>query len=38
MLLILALRRQRRRWRQEDICEFKASLVHRVSFRTARAT
>ena len=29
-----ALRRQR----QADLCEFKASLVYRASFRTARAT
>jgi hypothetical protein len=26
------------RQRQEDLCEFKASLVYRVSSRTARAT
>ena len=26
------------RQRQEDLCEFKGSLVHRVSSRTARAT
>ena len=32
-LLIPALRRQR----QEDLCESEASLVYRVSFRTARA-
>ena len=33
---ILALRRQRQR--QEDLCEFQASLVYRVSTRTPRAT
>jgi hypothetical protein len=33
MALILELRRQR----EMDLCEFKASLVYRVSFRTARA-
>ena len=32
--LIPALRRQR----QEDLCEFKVSLIYIVSFRTARAT
>jgi hypothetical protein len=32
--LIPALGRQR----QADLCEFEASLVYRVSFRTARAT
>jgi hypothetical protein len=32
--LILVLGRQR----QEDLCEFKASMVYRVSSRTARAT
>ena len=32
MLLILALGRQR----QADLCEFEASLVYRVSSRTAR--
>jgi hypothetical protein len=32
--LILALRRQR----QADLFEFEASLVYRVSYRTARAT
>jgi hypothetical protein len=26
------------RWRQEDLCEFLASLVYRVSSRIARAT
>jgi hypothetical protein len=34
MLLILALWRQR----QEDICEFKASLVYMVSSRSVRTT
>ena len=34
MPLIPALRRQR----QVDLCEFEASLVYRVSSRTARAT
>jgi len=34
MPLIPALRRQR----QADLCKFKASLVCRVSFRSARAT
>jgi hypothetical protein len=34
MSLIPALRKQR----QVDLCEFKASLVYRASFRTARAT
>ena len=34
ILLIPALRRQR----QEDLCDFKASLVYRVSSRTARTT
>jgi hypothetical protein len=34
MLVIPALRRQR----QVDLCKFKASLVYRVSSRTARAT
>jgi hypothetical protein len=34
MPLIPALRRQG----QADLCEFEASLVYRVSFRTARAT
>ena len=34
MPLISALRRQR----QEDLCEFKASLVYTMSSRTARAT
>ena len=34
MPLIPTLGRQR----QMDLCEFKASLVYRVSFRTARAT
>jgi hypothetical protein len=33
--LTLALQRQRR---QADLCEFKASLIYRVSFRTDRAT
>ena len=33
MPLILALGRQR----QSDLCEFKASLIYKVSFRTARA-
>jgi hypothetical protein len=32
--LILALRRQR----QRDLCDFKTSLVNRVSSKTARAT
>ena len=32
--LILALRRQK----QKDLCEIEASLVYRVSFRTARIT
>jgi len=27
-----------RRQRQADLCEFKASVVYRVSFRSARAT
>ena len=26
------------RQRQEDLCEFKANLVYRVSYRTVRAT
>jgi hypothetical protein len=34
MPLIQALRRQR----QADLCEFKASLVYKVSSRTARVT
>ena len=34
MLLIPALGRQK----QENLCEFEASLVYRVSSRTARAT
>jgi hypothetical protein len=34
MPLILALRRQS----QADLCEFKASLVYRVSSKTVRAT
>ena len=34
MPLIPALRRQR----QEDLCEFEAKLIYRVSSRTARAT
>ena len=34
MPFISALRRQR----QVDLCEFGASLVYRVSFRTVRAT
>jgi hypothetical protein len=34
MALILAPRSQR----QEDICEFDASLVYKISYRTARAT
>ena len=34
MLVIPALQRQR--W--AEFCEFKASLVYRVSFRTAKAT
>jgi hypothetical protein len=34
MLLVPALRRQR----QSDLSEFEASLVYRVSSRTARAT
>jgi hypothetical protein len=34
MPLVLALGRQR----QEDLCEFKASLVYRASSRIARAT
>jgi hypothetical protein len=34
MPLIPVLKRQR----QADLCEFKASLVYRVNFRTARAT
>ena len=34
MSLILALGRQR----QADVCEFEASLVYIVSFRTAKAT
>jgi hypothetical protein len=34
MPVILALQRQR----QEDICEFEASLVYRASSRTARTT
>jgi hypothetical protein len=34
MPLVPALGRQR----QEDLCEFEASLVYRVSPRTARAT
>ena len=34
MLLIPALGRQR----QADLCEFKASIVYKVSSRTARAT
>ena len=33
MPLILAFKRQR----QVDLCEFKASLVYRASFRTVRA-
>ena len=33
MSLILALRRQR----QEDLCEFKASLMYRASSKTAKA-
>jgi hypothetical protein len=32
MPLIQALRRQR----QADLCEFKASLVYRISFKTAK--
>jgi len=32
--LILVLRS----WRQADLCEFEASLVYRVSSRTAKAT
>ena len=36
MLLIPALRKLRQA--QQDLCEFKASLVYRVSFRKAMAT